>query len=276
MLIGIVGLGLIGGSFAKAYSNAGHDVAAFDTDSSVLKFAMLSGAVRQELTEEIIPECDLILLCTYPKAALEYMEKNGRLFGSKPIVIDSCGTKRNIVDKGMEIAAQYGFTYVGGHPMAGTHNSGFKYSRENMFSNAPMVIVPPDFDNIELLDRVKELLAPCGFARITVTTAEKHDKIIAYTSQLAHVVSSAYIKSPSSREHKGVSAGSYKDMTRVAQLNPEMWTELFMDNRYYLINEINTLIQNLTEYRDALKDKDAERITQLLDEGRKIKKEVDR
>ena len=245
MLIGIVGLGLIGGSFAKAYSLAGHTVAAADTDEQILDFAILSGAVHEKLTKGRLSECDLVLIAIYPQAALDFMKENGPYFGKKPVVIDCCGTKRAVVDEGMAIAKQFGFTYAGGHPMAGRQYSGFKYAKENLFHGAPMVIVPPTFDDIELLEKIKELLTPAGFAKITVTTAEKHDEMIAFTSQLAHVVSNAYIKSPTAREHRGLSAGSYKDMTRVAWLNPAMWAELFLDNGDYLLKELDTLTKNL-------------------------------
>lgn len=275
MKIGIVGLGLIGGSFAKAYSQAGHTVAAFDTDEMMLQFARMSGAVQETLTKEVVPECDLILICTYPEAAIRFMEDNGPYFGSKPVVIDCCGTKQNIVDKGFALAEEYGFTYLGGHPMAGTQFSGFKYAKPDMYVGAPMVLIPAKNDDILFLERVKELLAPAGFGSITVTTAEKHDRVIAFSSQLAHVVSNAYVKSPTASIHTGMSAGSYKDLTRVARLNPEMWTQLFFDNRENLIYEIDTLMQNIKEYRDALEDYDREKLRKLLDDGRRRKEELD-
>ena len=159
--------------------------------------------------------------------------------------------------------------------MAGTHNSGLKYARANMFNNAPMVIVPPNFDDIELLERVKDVLSPLGFSKYSVTTAEKHDEMIAFTSQMAHVVSNAYIKSPTARVHKGFSAGSYKDLTRVAWLNPVMWAELFMENKDNLLKELNCLIDNLNEYKAAMEQDDTKRLTELLDDGRRIKAEVD-
>ena len=275
MRAGIVGLGLIGGSFAKAYSVAGHTVCAFDTDKTVLSFAMLSNAVQEELTDDNLKDCDIILICVYPEAALRFMEEKGPLFGEKPVVIDCCGTKRNIVDKGRELAKKYGFTYVGGHPMAGTQFSGFKYAKEDLYFGAPMVLIPEKNDDIVFLDKLTQLLSPAGFARFTVTTPETHDRVIAFTSQLAHVVSNAYVKSPSAKIHSGLSAGSYRDLTRVAWLNPEMWTQLFLDNDDYLIEEIDILMDHLREYREALKERDRERLIKLLDDGRRIKEEVD-
>lgn len=275
MTVGIVGLGLIGGSFAKAYHAAGHRVLAFDTDTSVYDFAVLSGAADGPLNDETLSECDLILIAVYPAAAVEYLKAHGKYIGSHPIVIDCCGTKRVVCNVCFPLARELGFIYVGGHPMAGTHNSGFKYAKETLFHNAPMVLVPEDHNDIQLLSRVKELLAPAGFGRYSITTAEQHDKMIAFTSQLAHVVSNAYIKSPTAGLHKGFSAGSYKDMTRVAWLAPEMWAELFLENKDFLLSELNTLTEKLREYQSAMERDDLPGLIQLLDEGRKRKEEVD-
>ena len=275
MTVGIVGLGLIGGSFAKAYHAAGHTVLAFDTDRSTYDFAVLSGTVNGSLTDETLSTCDLILIAVIPSAAVGYLKQHAAHIGPKPVVIDCCGTKRVVCTACFPLAEQFGFTYLGGHPMAGTHNSGFKYATATMFHNAPMVLVPANHNDIELLSRVKELLAPAGFSRFSVTTAEQHDEMIAFTSQLAHVVSNAYIKSPTAGLHKGFSAGSYKDMTRVAWLAPQMWAELFLENKDFLMAELNTLIDNLRQYQDAMEHDDLPGLIQLLDDGRKRKEEVD-
>ena len=275
MTVGIVGLGLIGGSFAKAYHAAGHTVLAFDTDRSTYDFAVLSGTVNGPLTDETLSTCDLILMAVIPSAAVGYLKQHAAHIGPKPVVIDCCGTKRVVCTACFPLAKQFGFTYLGGHPMAGTHNSGFKYATATMFHNAPMVLVPANHNDIELLSRVKELLAPAGFSRFSVTTAEQHDEMIAFTSQLAHVVSNAYIKSPTAGLHKGLSAGSYKDMTRVAWLAPKMWAELFLENKDFLMAELNTLIDNLRQYQDAMEHDDLPGLIQLLDDGRKRKEEVD-
>lgn len=275
MTVGIVGLGLIGGSFAKAYAEAGETVLACDADRGILDFAVMSGAVAGELTADSLPCCDLILIAVYPAAAIAWFERMAKYVAKHTVVIDCCGTKREVCEKCFPLAAKWGITFLGGHPMAGNHNSGFKYARGNLFHNAPMVIVPLQFDDIRLLDRVKELLSPAGFGRISVTTAEKHDEMIAFTSQLAHVVSNAYIKSPTASQHKGFSAGSYKDMTRVAWLNPDMWAELCMENGDHLIKELDGLIEHLMAYRCAIADGDREELRRLLDEGKKRKEEVD-
>ena len=275
MTVGIVGLGLIGGSFAKAYHAGGERVLAWNRTASVLDFAMLDGGVDGELNERTIAACDLILVTLYPAAAIEYLERMGKYIGKKPLVIDCCGTKRVVCEAAFPLAEQYGFTYIGGHPMAGTHNSGYKYARADLYRGAPMVLVPPVYDDIDLLERAKTLLAPAGFGHISVTTAEKHDQMIAFTSQLAHVVSNAYIKSPTAGMHKGFSAGSYKDMTRVAWLNPGMWAELFLENKDYLLTELDGIIASLNEYRAAMEADDKQTLIRLLDEGRRRKEEVD-
>jgi prephenate dehydrogenase len=276
MKVGIVGLGLIGGSFAKAYAEEGVEVLACEQDDSILAFAELSGAVHSRLTQENIGECDLVLICIYPAAALDFMGRMGPYIGKKPVVLDCCGTKRAIVAPGQELAKRFGFTYVGGHPMAGTQYSGFKHACANLYQGAPMVLVPPSFDDVELLDKIKRLLAPAGFGKYSVTTAEEHDRVIAFTSQLAHVVSNAYVKSPTAEAHQGFSAGSYKDMTRVAWLNPEMWAELFLDNADHLTEEIDGLIQRLGEYKKAILAGDRDTLVRLLDEGRRRKEGIDK
>ena len=275
MTVGIVGLGLIGGSFAKAYHEAGVTVLASNRTEETLKFAMLSGAVDGELTEENIGNCDLVIIAVFPEAAEAFLKRMAPHIGKKPIVIDACGTKRKICSMCFPIAEEYGFTYLGGHPMAGTHKSGFKYARANLYHNAPMVIVPPSFDDIELLDRVKTLLAPLGFGSISVTTAEKHDELIAFTSQMPHIISNAYSKSPTAEKHKGFSAGSYKDLTRVAWLNPKLWAELFLENRDCVLSELDFFINALEQYRDAVKNNDFDTLERLLDDGRRRKEEVD-
>ena len=273
--VGILGLGLIGGSFAKAYHAAGWTVLAADRDAAILSFAQMSGAVDGTLGAENAAQCDLILACICPEAAIAELTGLAPHIGEKPVVIDCCGTKRVVCEALFPVAEQYGFTYLGGHPMAGSHHSGFKYARENLYHNAPMVLVPPSFDDIALLQRVKELLAPAGFGHISVTTAQAHDEMIAFTSQMPHLISNAYIKSPTAAEHKGFSAGSYKDMTRVAWLNAPMWAELFLENRDCLLRELGWLMESLREYRAALEDNDLPELTHLLEEGKKRKEEVD-
>lgn len=275
MIVGVQGLGLIGGSFARVYHAAGHTVYAAETDKSILDFAIMEGVVTAPLTKENISSCDLVLLVVPPQGIIDFVREMAPHIGPHPLVIDGCGVKREVCAACFPLAKEYGFTFVGGHPMAGTQYAGYARSKANMFHNAPMVIVPPDFDDILLLDKVKELLAPAGFSRVSVTTAEDHDEMISFTSQMIHILSNAYIKSPTARGHKGFSAGSYKDMTRVAWLDPNMWSELLLDNRDNLLRELDFYMNSLLEYRAALQDRDRERMRQLLADGRRCKEEVD-
>ena len=275
MKVGILGLGLIGGSLARAYALEGHTVYAIQRNESMLSFAMLSGAVHGKLDETTIPECDLILLAIYPGGSVDWLEKNAHLVSRDAMVIDCCGTKRMVCSRCFPLAEKYGFTFVGGHPMAGSQFSGFKYSRANLFTGAPMVLVPPVYDDIQLLDRIKDALKPCHFGLFSVTTAEEHDKMIAFTSQMPHILSNAFIKSPTALKHKGFSAGSYKDLTRVAWLNPQMWAELFMENKENVLFELDSYMESLSAYRDAIAADDMDTLVQLLDEGKKRKEEVD-
>jgi prephenate dehydrogenase len=276
MNVGIVGLGLIGGSLAKAYKQGDKSrVYGYDTGAGIASFAQMAEAIDGELNEKNIGSCDLILIALYPKAAIEYLKRVSPVISKNAFVIDCCGTKREVCEECFELAHQYGYTFVGGHPMAGTQYSGFKNSKANMFKGASMIIVPPSYDDMALLEHIKELLEPVGFGHITVSTPEKHDKMIAFTSQMAHIVSNAYIKSPTADAHKGFSAGSYKDLTRVAWLNEEMWTELFLENRDNLINELDYLMSSLEQYRTALADGDSEKLQSLLAEGKMRKIEVD-
>ena len=275
MKVGILGLGLIGGSLARAYKKAGHTIYAHNRGESILSFAMLAGVVDAPLTDKNIGQCDLILLSIYADASAAWLEDNAQHIDTSTLIIDCCGIKKDSCDRCFPLAEKYGFTFVGGHPMAGSHHSGFKYSRSNLFQGAPMVLVPPRFDDPVLLERVKIALAPCGFKMYSVTTAQEHDRMIGFTSQMPHIISNAFIKSPTALQHKGFSAGSYKDLTRVAWLNPQMWSELFLSNKENLLDELDFFIDSLSQYRQAIAQNNEEQLIKLLDDGRKRKEEVD-
>ena len=275
MTAGIAGLGLIGGSFAKAYHSAGEKVLAYNRNADIVDFAIISGDVDAHLTPDNIIECDVIIICIYPEAAAQYLRSIAPYIRKDTIVLDACGTKRKVCELCFPIAREYGFTFVGAHPMAGNKYSGFKYALADMYKGQPMVLVPEDQSDILLLDKIKELLRPAGFGTICVTSAENHDRLIAFTSQMAHIVSNAYIKSPTATGHDGFSAGSYRDMTRVAWLNPYLWAQLCLENRDNMLFELDTLIDNLKEYRKVIEKEDYDSFVRLLDEGRKRKEEVD-
>lgn len=274
--IAIIGLGLIGGSFAKAFcATENTTVFGYDKDESTVRHAVLIHAIDSRLDLEKLGEIDLIFICLYPEAAEKFLIDNAAKLKKGAIVIDCCGTKTRICPTGFMLAKQHEFHFVGGHPMAGKQFSGLKHSRADMFKNANMIIVPKKNEDLMLLERVKGILVEIGFSGITITSAEEHDRIIAYTSQLPHVVSNAFVKSPSSDVHKGFSAGSYRDLTRVAQLNEQMWAELFFENKENITFEIKNIITELQKYVDALEEDDFDKVRSLLRDGSERKKMLD-
>lgn len=272
MKIGIVGLGLIGGSLAKSIkAKTQHDVAAIDLNSDTMMMARLSGAIDETLNSDTLPQCDMVLLAVVPGAAVRWISENGRYISKSAIVMDMCGIKRVVCEKIRPIADEYGFCYVGGHPMAGMERGGFANSTADLFNSASMIVTPDENIHIDELEKIKAFFTDIGFASLTFSTPEEHDKIIAYTSQLAHVTSSAYVKSPDAQLRRGFSAGSFNDMTRVARLDEDMWTELFMENKDYLAEQIKILIDNLQEYHTAVVEGDSETLRQLLKDGKEKK-----
>ncbi len=274
MNIGVVGLGLIGGSIAKsAKKNTKFKVYGYDINGDVIKKAVKEKILDGELSEEKLSQCDYIFIPLYPEAVIEYVKNNAKVFKSDAVVIDCAGVKRSVCEECFKIAESNGFIFVGGHPMAGTQYSGFDNSKDTMFHNAPFVLTPKENEDILVLANAREVIMKLGFGRVSVMTAQKHDKLIAFTSQLAHVVSNAFVKSPSAKERKGISAGSYKDLTRVAYLNENMWTELFLDNKDNLIFELDNIINELKKYSDAMKNDDADTLKQLLRDGKEAKEQ---
>ena len=275
MEIGIVGLGLIGGSLAKAISqNTDHTVYGTDISEQVVRKAVLVDAIEQPLTDELLPQCDIVIVALYPQATIDYVKEHASLFKKDSIVGDCGGIKQLVCDELIPLAEEHGFLFVGGHPMAGLEHSGFTYAKKSLFNNASMIFTPTK-GPIESMETLKKLFTSIGFTNIEISTAKEHDRKIAFTSQLAHVVSNAYIKSPTALEHSGFSAGSYKDLTRVAKLNEVMWTELFLENADNLAAEIDTLIENLQQYSTAIRERDAETLCELLKDGREKKALID-
>ncbi len=269
MTVGIVGLGLIGGSLAKAFrENTDHTILACDKDPGVLVAANLNGIINGNLTDESIGTCDRIILCMYPEACVQYVKENADKIKKGAVVSDVCGTKQYICSELEPMAKAYGFKFIGTHPMAGTQYTGFSHSKATMFKGASIIFCTDgSADELDSLEETKKFFFSAGFSQAVFTTAEKHDRQIAYTSQLAHIVSNAYIKSPTAQTHKGFSAGSFKDMTRVASLNVSMWSELFLENKESLLYEIELLIDNLRQYGDAIRADDKEKLKELLKKG---------
>lgn len=275
MNIGVVGLGLIGASLAKSIKkNTSHTVFGLDKDKSTLDFALLGNTVDCELNGSNLKLCDYVFIAVYPQGTIDFVKENKANFKSGATVIDCGGIKRDICRECFLAANDGDFSFIGGHPMAGTQFSGIKYAKDTMFHNACFVLTPKTGEAIETVSNARDLIIEIGFSRVTVMSPEEHDRRIAFTSQLAHIVSNAYVKSPEAKMRSGISAGSYKDLTRVAYLNENMWTELFMDNKDNLCFEIDNLISELKKYSDAMKENDSDALKKLLKDGREIKEEI--
>lgn len=272
MKVGIVGLGLIGGSMAKSTkARTGHTVYGIDLDQETMTLARLCGAIDGPLDREALGQCDLVLLAIRPQAAIDWVREHGGELPKTAILVDLCGVKRVVVAELAPLAEKYGFSYIGGHPMAGRERGGFTSSTEDLYLGASMILTPDKRTDMRLLETLQAFFLDVGFGKLTFSDPEEHDRIIAFTSQLAHIVSSAYVKSPEAQRRRGFSAGSFRDMTRVARLDEDMWTELFLDDADYLTKELGVLIGHLEEYRDALEKGDENRLRGLLKEGRERK-----
>ena len=272
MNIAIVGLGLIGGSMAKSIkAKTAHAVYGIDLDRETMTLARMCGAIDGPLTEETLPQCDLVLAAICPTAAIRWVEEHADKIAKSAILVDLCGVKRVVVQALAPIAQAHGFAYIGGHPMAGKERGGFTAATDDLFDGASMILTPDQRTDMQLLETLKAFFLDVGFAGLTFSDPEEHDRIIAFTSQLAHITSSAYVKSPEAQRRRGFSAGSFRDMTRVARLDEDMWTELFLDDEDFLTAELEELIGHLTDYRNALRAKDTQRLHDLLKEGRELK-----
>lgn len=275
MDIGIVGLGLIGGSLAKtAKLHEGLRVWGAEINPAALDQALLMGAIDGELTDERLKDCEIVLVCLYPAAIVAWIREHANCFRPDALVIDCGGVKQTICDAVEPICRGQSWHFIGGHPMAGREFSGFRYARDDLFDRASMILCPQHGEDPAVLQRARDFFMDLGFRRVQFTTPLQHDEMIAYTSQLAHIVSSAYVKCPLAEKHRGFSAGSFADMTRVARLNEQMWTELFFDNRSALLPVVEDLVQRMTEYRDALRSEDRDEMLRLLREGREMKERL--
>ena len=278
--VGIAGLGLIGGSMAKAIkSRTDLRVFGFDIDEDVTKLALEEGAIDGVLHESNLAECGLVLVALYPEDVIAYSKKIFAHLKPGTIVVDLAGVKARICEELKTPAKDRGIIFVGGHPMAGIEKSGYKNSFAELFEGAVMILCKDDIteDNSKesVLDELSRFFLKLGFGYIKITDAREHDEIIAYTSQLAHLVSSAYVKSETLDKRHGFSAGSFKDLTRVAKLDENLWTELFLENRENLIEETDKILKNIQSYRDALISSDEMALKELLKSGSELKKRDD-
>ncbi|MEF2919755.1 MAG: prephenate dehydrogenase [Acutalibacteraceae bacterium] len=274
MNIVISGLGIIGGSYAKAIKKfTDHTVIGVNRSERPLQLALECGAIDKIGTVDDLKTADMIILGTYPKAAVEFVKNNADYISKECIVIDTCGIKSEICPQMVELSEKYGFTFVGTHPMAGKEVNGFEASCDDLFQGASCIIVPCKAKQ-QTVDFIKDFAKSLGFTKTPVVTPQVHDRMIAFTSQVPHVLACAYVLSPVCRNHKGFSAGSYRDVSRVAKINAELWTELFLENKEPLTAELDTLIDNLSRLRNSIADSDNESLYEQLQAGRQVKEDL--
>ncbi len=271
MNIVIVGLGIIGGSYAKALMKyTDHRVIGINRSSAPLEMALKSGAIHEAGTIHSLETADMVILATYPAAAVKFIQNNGSNIPPNCIVTDAAGIKGSICPELKDLAGKFGFSFVGCHPMAGKEKSGFSASDADLFQKASLIITPCGASE-KAVNKVIELSKVLGFGKITISTPREHDRMIAFTSQLPHILASAYVLSPQCPNHKGFSAGSYRDVSRVASINEKLWSELFLENKEMLLSEIDMFMDNMNNIRKAIDKNDKEEIERLLKKSREVK-----
>ena len=268
----IVGLGVIGGGYATALTEGGYTVKCITKNAEDIEYATERGMIAYGTTEvepELIAEAELIVFALYPTVFIEWVKEHGALIKPGTLITDGSGVKSSVVATVQDMLPK-GVEFISAHPMAGREFSGVSHSTINLFEKASMILVPVRA-SLGAIAWLKEYSLNVGFGTVEITTADKHDEIIAFTSQLAHLVSSAYIKSDRATQYMGFSAGSFRDMTRVAKLSPEMWAQLTIDNADFLVDELDAFVKHLNEYKDALKSQDKEKMKELLADGNERK-----
>lgn len=270
--IAVIGLGLIGGSICKSLKQSTfHHIMGFDANNDTIRKALEEKAIDEYINIDRINEADLTIMCLYPETIVEFVKDNADRFKKGSIVTDVCGVKEYVVKGCNKALADKGVIFLGCHPMAGREFSGFKHSKADLFQGASYIITPTDDTPQMAIDLLSTLACCMGFGKVVISTPEEHDVNIAFTSQLAHIVSNAYVKSPSLFNSNGFSAGSFQDLTRVAKLNEDMWSSLFLCNKKALLFELNKIIDNLNNYKDAINNDDLAALKSILKDGRERK-----
>lgn len=270
----IVGLGLIGASLAKTLKkNTNHHILGWNRTESVSIRALEDGTIDETgAIDELIPKADITIINFYPNAIVPFILEHRDLFKKNSIVTDSCGIKTKICNQLKNESLN--FYFIGAHPMAGREVSGYDNALSTLFDNASFICTPYENTPRNATDALVGLAQEMGFARTVVTTAEHHDEMIAFTSQIAHVLACSYVLSPLAPYHAGYSAGSYRDVSRVARINADMWTELFLDNGEALVREIDDLVSNLNKFKTAIENGNGEVLHDLMEKGNRIKEEI--
>lgn len=274
MTVTVVGLGLIGASLAKAIKQrTDSTVIGIDINGEVTNKALLEGTIDKIGSAEDLRNTDLTIVSLYPAAAADFVKSNADKFKKGSVVTDTCGIKEKICDELVDFSHENGFEFIGAHPMAGKEKFGYDFSEATLFDNAYMILTPVDADENNV-DMLRELSQKIGFKGVTVSTPAEHDRIIAYTSQIPHVLACAYVSDPDAVLHNGFSAGSYKDISRVADINARLWQELFIENSRQLVGHIDILINNLQNMKQLIENGDNDELCAVLQKARDTKAKI--
>ena len=268
--IAVIGLGIIGGSICASLTRAGYAVYGYDLNDENCKEAVKKGYITEKT--ENFSEFDVVFVAVPPKATIAVL--NETAFKSGALVMDICGVKKSV--ENAVYAKERDFRYLGLHPMAGKETSGLSSATAELFDGANLVITLAEKTEKSAIEEAKKLAEDMKFGCIVECTADEHDKKIALTSQLAHLVSNAYVKSPQVVGCEPFTGGSFQDMTRIAGVDEKIWTQLYLFNKENVVEELDLLISHLSEYRDALKENNGEEVAERLKEGRLIREKIKR
>ncbi len=266
MKIGIVGLGLIGASYAKALGKYSYEIYGIDQNIDVLAYALNKNIITKGSTiaKDILPQCDVVFLCLYPKDIVSFVKKNLSYFKNNAIISDVSGVKRFLYDK-LDLYLKNDIEFVFAHPIAGKELPGIKNSDEMIFHNANFVITPTLFNNEESINLIEVLAYQMGFSTVTKVPDYIHDDLIAYTSQLTHAIAIALVNSGKNNTLTSKFIGdSYKDLTRIANINESLWAELFILNKGFLNKHIDSFIASLIEIKTALSNNDSDKLKEVM------------
>lgn len=274
--IAVIGLGIIGGSMAYALNGfRGATIAGCDTDPKTLESAKEKGAVDKacDSAAEAIENADLVIIATYPDSIVKIVKENAVSFKRGAVLTDICGVKSRI-SKEIEAVLPEGVKYVGSHPMAGKEVEGFENAEAAIFKDCGFIITPSEASDDESVSLVYEMAEHMGAGKIAINTPKEHDEIIAYTSDLMHIASCGLCLDFNQKMNLAYTAGAFRDCTRIALINPKLWTELFLENPDETVNEIDRYMNSLKKFRDAIASRNEEELYALLQRVRDNKIDI--
>ncbi len=256
----IIGLGVIGGGYAAALTNAGYTVKCITKNQKDIDYALERGMISYGTTEidgELISDSELVIFALYPTVFIKWIEEHQSLFSPGTLITDVSGVKSSIVEK-IQSNLRGDVEFIAAHPMAGRESSGVEFSSPDVFRGANFIVTPTKKNTKEAIECAKELGRILGFARISELSCSEHDKMIAFLSQLTHVIAVSLMNANTAPNLEKYTGDSFRDLTRIAKINEEMWCELFLLNKDALLSEIDSFTRELTAFRDAIEHDNAE------------------